>query len=85
MAEHLAMERFADNADAALQNPTQRAALRAAADLFDARRATVLATAPDWQAWRDHARTVKDHVLQHLDHYLERFETAATARGTKVH
>ncbi|MCA8950566.1 MAG: iron-sulfur cluster-binding protein [Planctomycetes bacterium] len=85
MAEHLPMERFAQNAAAALRNTTQRNALRAAADVFDGRRKNVLETAPEWQQWRQHARAVKNHVLAHLDHYLAEFERNATARGAVVH
>ena len=85
MAEHLPMGRFAENAHAALQNAPQRQALRAATDTFAQRRQTTLQTTPDWQAWRDQARAVKDHTLLHLDHYLEQFEQNARARGTQVH
>jgi L-lactate dehydrogenase complex protein LldF len=38
-----------------------------------------------FQALRDEARAIKDHTLAHLDHYLERYEAAATRRGIEVH
>lgn len=79
------MDRFAQNAAAALDDREQRRALRAAADVFDGRRRVVLENEPDWQQWRRHARAVKNHVLAHLDHYLVEFERNATARGTRVH
>jgi L-lactate dehydrogenase complex protein LldF len=85
MAEHLPMQQFPGNARAALQNDAQRRALRAAADVFDERRRTAMATAPDWQFWRHQARAVKDHTLLYLDHYLEQFERNALQRGTRVH
>lgn len=85
MADHLPMERFPDNALAALANQPQRAALRSATDTFAARRQQVLASQPDWEAWREQARQVKDHTLAHLDHYLLQFEQQATARGSIVH
>ena len=78
MADHLPMEQFPANAREALQNGPQRQALRAATNVFDERRATALATTPDWQAWRETARAVKDHTLLHLDHYLEQFEANCT-------
>ncbi|MBL8763538.1 MAG: iron-sulfur cluster-binding protein [Phycisphaerae bacterium] len=34
---------------------------------------------------RDLAARIKQHTLDHLDHYLERFDAAARARGTVVH
>ena len=56
MAGHLPMERFEQNANAALANPTQKKALRAAAELFAGRRRGVLADNPDWQRWRERCR-----------------------------
>lgn len=85
MAHHLPIDRFPANVRDALANAPQQQALRAAANTFAARRQNVLATTPDWQAWRDQARAVKDHTLSHLDHYLAEFERNATARGTVVH
>jgi len=85
VSEHLPMERFDRNALDALAMPGQRAALRAATELFGERRAAALQRAPAFDAWRDHARAVKDHVLANLHRYLEQFEAAATARGTRVH
>lgn len=34
---------------------------------------------------RQHAGAIKSHTLDHLDHYLERFEVAATRAGATVH
>jgi L-lactate dehydrogenase complex protein LldF len=83
--EHLPMDRFADNAKAALQNPVQRQALHKAAGLFRERRTGALQRADGFQDWRDEARAIKDHTLLHLDRYLVQFEQNATARGTVVH
>lgn len=82
---HLPMEQFARNAQQALGNDTQRAALRAATDLFGQRRQQALAEVPTWDALRDRARAIKDHVLAHLDHYLEQFAESAAQRGVRVH
>ncbi|MEO6597675.1 MAG: LUD domain-containing protein, partial [Planctomycetota bacterium] len=79
------MQQFAANARSALQNMTQRGALRAAANVFGERQRNTVATTPDWQHWRQVARAVKDHTLLHLDHYLVEFERHAAARGTRVH
>ncbi|MER3490046.1 MAG: iron-sulfur cluster-binding protein [Meiothermus sp.] len=37
------------------------------------------------QAWRDWAEAVKNHVLTHLDTYLEQAERSLTANGVRVH
>jgi len=59
--------------------------VRHATDMIRARRAHVVGETPDWQQLRDSARAIKDHVLRHLEAYLEQFETACTAAGGKVH
>lgn len=37
------------------------------------------------EAWRDWAERVKNHVLTHLDSYLEQAERALIANGVQVH
>ncbi len=39
----------------------------------------------DFDSLRQYARQIKDHTLDHLDHYLLRFEAQAKAQGTVVH
>lgn len=83
--EHLPMDRFADNAKAALADPVQRDALHRATELFRERRTGALSRASDFERWRDEARAIKDHALLHLDRHLAQFEQNATARGVVVH
>ena len=40
---------------------------------------------PEFEALRDRARAIKDHVIQHLDFYLERFEAKVIEAGGKTH
>ena len=40
---------------------------------------------PDWEELRQSAHEIKEHVLRHLDYYLEQFEAACTKAGGKVH
>lgn len=79
------MQQFDRNAQQALRDDSQRAALRRATDLFSQRRQTALQQAPDWQQWRQQARAIKDHTLLHLDHYLAQFADQAEQRGCVVH
>lgn len=83
--EHLPMERFSEHAKAALADPVQRQALRAATDLFKDRRGSALSRAPSFEAWREAARAIKDHALLHLDELLLEFERNATKHGVVVH
>lgn len=39
----------------------------------------------NWQEARSHAADAKFEAVNHLDRYLEEFESKASARGTKVH
>ncbi|MFD3006632.1 LUD domain-containing protein, partial [Thermus tengchongensis] len=39
----------------------------------------------DAEAWRERARRVKDHLLTHLDHYLELAEKRLQEKGVQVH
>ncbi len=52
---------------------------------FQSRRAQAVAALPEFEALRRAGEAIRDHVLQHLDHYLERFVERAQAAGAKVH
>ena len=77
--------RFEDNAREALASPTLQAALAKLADGFPGRRREAAARLPEFEQLRDAARAIKDHVLDHLDVYLETFEAQVTANGGHVH
>jgi L-lactate dehydrogenase complex protein LldF len=49
------------------------------------RRDAAAAAVPDFEALRVRAAAIKDHVLDHLDVHLERFEERARAAGGRVH
>ena len=40
---------------------------------------------PDWQALRESGKQIRQHTLEHLDFYLEEFETNCTRAGGVVH
>ena len=76
---------FPARARAALNNPDLARALARARTGFIDRRLAVVETLPEFQALRRVAREIKEHTLQHLDHYLERFEARVLAHGGHVH
>lgn len=78
---------FALDARARSALPDPDAALRhdAAAWGLRAKRDAAVAEVPDFDALRTRAAAIKDHVLDHLDVQLERFEAQATAAGCRVH
>jgi L-lactate dehydrogenase complex protein LldF len=59
--------------------------VRHATGVIRNKRAKVVGETPDWQALRDSANEIKDHVLRHLEHYLEQFEIACKRAGGHVH
>ncbi len=77
--------RFVDDVNRALNDTTLQDTLKNASGGFAARRAKARAELPEFDRLRDVARTMKDHTLQHLDFYLERFEQAARNAGGQVH
>ena len=52
---------------------------------FIAKRAKAREALPEFDALRDEARDIKDHVLAHLDIYLERYEAKVAETGGTVH
>jgi L-lactate dehydrogenase complex protein LldF len=67
--------------------PSAEAVARHDASVWDLRRKrdAALAVVPDYEALRARAAAIKDHVLDHLDSYLERFEVRARDTGAVVH
>ena len=77
--------RFKDNATAALADPHLREALGLIESNFGRNRREAIARLPEFDALRDEARAIKDHVIAHLDLYLERFEARVRESGGVVH
>ncbi len=77
--------RFKANAHAALGDAQLQKALGHLKVNFIERRARAVERLPEFDALRDAARAVKDHVLADLDLYLERFERKVREAGGQVH
>jgi L-lactate dehydrogenase complex protein LldF len=76
---------FRKRAVQALHDETLRSALGRAKDGFVLKRRRALEALPEYEALRDRAVAIKNHTLENLDHYLERYEEAVTRRGGRVH
>jgi len=85
MAMPITSPAFKDNAHRALQDPNLRKAMAIIAGPMASRRVETAQQLPEFDALRDEAVDIRNHVLAHLDIYLDRFEQAATARGAKLH
>ena len=76
---------FTENSRRALADVSLQDALRRLADGFPARRLEAIARLPEFDQLRAQARAVKDHVLENLDGYLERFAARVEDAGGHVH
>jgi L-lactate dehydrogenase complex protein LldF len=76
---------FKDNAKGALVNPGLQKSMAGVKRYYVPARATAMDKLPEFDALRDQARDIKNHVLSHLDLYLEEFERKVITSGGKVH
>ncbi|HEU4960796.1 MAG TPA: lactate utilization protein B [Sphingomonas sp.] len=79
------MSAFTDRAAAALADPVLKTAVERTAGTAQAKRAAAVAAFPDFDAARQRAAAVKDHVVANLGTYLTEFEANAKAAGAEVH
>lgn len=76
---------FPANARRALADAPLQDALAKIKQGFRVNRAKAAARMPEFEDLRDSGRDLKNHVLEHLDFYLEVFEENVTRLGGKVH
>ena len=71
----------------AMQNPQLRRALDRVGSGFDVARLNAIeeVTPETWEQWRQEARDIKVHAIEHLDYYLELLHTNVTAAGGQLH
>ncbi len=83
--EHRSAARFKPQAAEALQDDNLKRALAKAKDGFVLKRLQAVSNLNEFESIRTEARRIKDHVLKHLDYYLEEFERKVIATGGHVH
>ena len=76
---------FRDNVAKALADSKLQFAMTETGPRFMAKRTKAREALPEFDALRDQARDIKDHVLDHLDIYLERYEANVKESGGHVH
>ncbi len=76
---------FKQNAHHALHDMQLQKALGNVRQNFIERRAVAAANLPEFEALRDQACDLRDHVLAHIDLYLEAYEKKVLAAGGHVH
>lgn len=76
---------FRTRASEAVANPSLQVAFEKLKHGFVAARANAVAALPEFEGLRDAGAAIKDHTLENLDFYLERFEAEVVKRGGQVH
>ena len=79
------MAAFKKNVARALGDTTLKVAIDRTTGTAERKRALALADFPQFATARERGTKIKDHVISHLDYYLETFERNAVASGAKVH
>ena len=79
--------RFVSASAEAMGNPQLRRALDRVGSGFDGARRNAIGevTEEAWEQWREEARNIKVHTLDHLDYYLELLHDNVVAAGGEVH
>ena len=76
---------FKDNVSKALADDKLQFAMTETGPRFIAKRSKAREALPEFDQLRDQARDIKDHVLDHLDIYLETYEAKVKETGGHVH
>lgn len=76
---------FPANAHEALGDRQLQSALARFGQGFPVKRQLAIDRLPEFDALRDAAKAIKEHTLEHLDFYLERFAEKVIAHGGTVH
>ncbi len=76
---------FKDNVGKALADDKLQFAMTETGPRFIAKRTKAREALPEFDQLRDQARDIKDHVLDHLDIYLEKYEAKVKETGGHVH
>ena len=76
---------FKANVHKAIADVNLQAAMKRFSEGFSTKRLMAVERLPEFEALRDAARDIKNHVLENLDLYLERFESKVVETGGQVH
>ena len=85
MSMETTSRRFPAQSAAAVKDANLQRALARMHGGFVVNRASAVAQLPEFDALRDQARDIKDHVIDHLDVYLEAYEAKVIGSGGQVH
>ena len=78
---------FFEASSVSILDPGLRRALEKVGTGFDGNRRSAIdeVSSEAWEEWREQARRIKEHTLEHLDYYLELLSDNVTKAGGQVH
>ena len=76
---------FRQSASTALADAQLQSAMENVRHGFVRKRRVAADRLPEFEVLRDQARDIKNHTLENLDFYLERYEENVVATGGQVH
>ncbi len=76
---------LASRSERALGNAFLRKAVRFTAERLSQAKTDSTDALGQWEVWRERGRRVREHVVQHLDYYLDEFSRNLEAHGQHVH
>ncbi|CAG74822.1 putative electron transport protein [Pectobacterium atrosepticum SCRI1043] len=77
--------KFKDRIQTQIHDPIMRKAVANAQERIGANRQKMVDELGHWEAWRDHAAQIREHVLNNLDAYLYQLSEKVTANGGQVY
>jgi len=78
-------QKFNDHVHQAVDDANLKGAMGKLTGALRPNRARAVAGLPEFDDYRDHGIAIKMHTLDHIDRYLEEFETNVVANGGHVH
>ncbi|KFX21974.1 LutB/LldF family L-lactate oxidation iron-sulfur protein [Pectobacterium betavasculorum] len=77
--------KFKDRIQTQIHDPIMRKAVANAQERIGANRQKMVDELGHWEAWRDHAAQIREHVLNNLDAYLYQLSEKVTSNGGQVY
>ena len=74
-----------DRIHRALSDTFKHRAIETAQDVITGKRDALVAEVDNWEDFRTHAASIRDHVLENLDYYVRQFATNAQKNGAQVY
>src|SRR4051794_15847191 len=84
MAMKIGDQQFKDRVDTGIHDSFMRGAVASAQDGMGVKRSIAAEELGNWEDWRSHGEEIRQHVLEHLDYYLEQLSENVAKRGGHV-